>query len=606
MKHLFLFTIGPVQSFIAQARKTQDLYAGSQILSSLIKTAIDKVKENNRNDIMFPNTEGGAYPNRFIASIELEPQYLKQLGEGVEETVKGQFRKIANDSLKNADAVKYFNEKPKLKKAFEQQINQHLEIFWVFETITTEGGYAKAFENIEKKLGAIKNVRQFSQFTYNGIDSIGEKGRKCSLDGERNALFFGNDTNENYLKVKWNPHAIVLRNSNEIKLAKNEGLSAVSFAKRFYDTNGFPSTAKIALMESLSKIDEKTIKDFECVFGKKNLLCLLEKERCIEMNGEDWQPWDDQFYYEENLIEKNIPCKAQLEIAKTRLKDVQIAFKNQKVKFDKYYAILTFDGDNMGKWLSGEKTPHIDLKEFHIELAKCLSTFAKNAKIDNLKSEGRDVYAGGDDFLGFVNLHHLFDVLKRLRKDFDKYVNVPLKDKFSFNENLTFSAGVAIAHYKTPLNIVLNEATNMQKNAKNNSINKNALGIAVLKHSGESHQFTIEWGKNLMNIENLEALFLALKDDFSDKWIYNFAQEFALFVNKEEPIIKAEYREMMKTEIVRLMARACKHSGNLKKEKVKKLQEIVEPLLSSVDYCFKDFIELLNIANFMASKTNKR
>ena len=28
-QYLFLFTIGPVQSFIAQARKTRDLYAGS-------------------------------------------------------------------------------------------------------------------------------------------------------------------------------------------------------------------------------------------------------------------------------------------------------------------------------------------------------------------------------------------------------------------------------------------------------------------------------------------------------------------------------------------------------------------------------------------------
>lgn len=33
--YLFLFTIGPVQSFIAQARKTRDLYAGSKILGGL-------------------------------------------------------------------------------------------------------------------------------------------------------------------------------------------------------------------------------------------------------------------------------------------------------------------------------------------------------------------------------------------------------------------------------------------------------------------------------------------------------------------------------------------------------------------------------------------
>jgi len=35
-QYLFLFTIGPVQSFIAQARKTRDLYAGSAILGEII------------------------------------------------------------------------------------------------------------------------------------------------------------------------------------------------------------------------------------------------------------------------------------------------------------------------------------------------------------------------------------------------------------------------------------------------------------------------------------------------------------------------------------------------------------------------------------------
>lgn len=45
MEHLFLFTISPVQSFIAQARKTQDLYAGSLLLSELIDFAIHELKK---------------------------------------------------------------------------------------------------------------------------------------------------------------------------------------------------------------------------------------------------------------------------------------------------------------------------------------------------------------------------------------------------------------------------------------------------------------------------------------------------------------------------------------------------------------------------------
>ena len=44
-QYLFLFTIGPVQGFIAQARKTRDLYAGSAILGEIISAAIDQTKK---------------------------------------------------------------------------------------------------------------------------------------------------------------------------------------------------------------------------------------------------------------------------------------------------------------------------------------------------------------------------------------------------------------------------------------------------------------------------------------------------------------------------------------------------------------------------------
>ena len=46
--YLFLYTIGPVQSFIAQARKTQDLWCGSTLLSELSReTALHAQKKYN-------------------------------------------------------------------------------------------------------------------------------------------------------------------------------------------------------------------------------------------------------------------------------------------------------------------------------------------------------------------------------------------------------------------------------------------------------------------------------------------------------------------------------------------------------------------------------
>jgi len=73
MKHLFLFTISPVQSFIAQARKTQDLYAGSRILSELMKFAHKYITDNDKNaEIIFPQITNDkvSATHRILAIIE--------------------------------------------------------------------------------------------------------------------------------------------------------------------------------------------------------------------------------------------------------------------------------------------------------------------------------------------------------------------------------------------------------------------------------------------------------------------------------------------------------------------------------------------------------
>src|SRR5205823_2736084 len=52
-QYMLMFSLGPVQTFIAQARKTRDLWLGSYLLSKLMEAAmvgIDKLA----NEIVFP------------------------------------------------------------------------------------------------------------------------------------------------------------------------------------------------------------------------------------------------------------------------------------------------------------------------------------------------------------------------------------------------------------------------------------------------------------------------------------------------------------------------------------------------------------------------
>ncbi|MBT8419922.1 MAG: type III-B CRISPR-associated protein Cas10/Cmr2, partial [Gammaproteobacteria bacterium] len=80
------FTLGPVQEFVAQARRTRDFWAGSFLLSWLSAIAM-KTVENAGGEIIFPmpdpgfmaaltqgnassqNSKQGTVPNRFMAEI---------------------------------------------------------------------------------------------------------------------------------------------------------------------------------------------------------------------------------------------------------------------------------------------------------------------------------------------------------------------------------------------------------------------------------------------------------------------------------------------------------------------------------------------------------
>ncbi|MDZ7933941.1 MAG: type III-B CRISPR-associated protein Cas10/Cmr2 [Emticicia sp.] len=130
-KHLFLFTIGPVQSFIVQARKTRDLYSGSQILSDLIEFAIKKVGKEN---IIFPYPQSEHIPNRFLAIVEKDKSELEAYGKSIENAVKGNFEEKAINILND----KVGNYTDDFLDMYLKQINQHLEVYWVFKPITTD------------------------------------------------------------------------------------------------------------------------------------------------------------------------------------------------------------------------------------------------------------------------------------------------------------------------------------------------------------------------------------------------------------------------------------------------------------------------------------
>ena len=515
-------------------------------------------------------------------------------------------------------------------------------IFWAFQKIEDlqSSSFANAYEELERKVGAVKNVRSFYQFKYAGpfngfeyAESLGERGRKCSVDGVCNALFYRNVQGDNM------PYDLALeaRPLDSFYLNAGEGLSAVSFMKRFYPkSSSFPATAQVALMNDEKKLSESEKAILKCF---KKLLSPNKHEVLqaaidtfngglaneIKLNSLETinNNFDYQYLFKENLLEKNIPNPTQLYL----LHELQKKLENNLRT--KYYALVLFDGDNMGKWLSGafNKTKD-DLEDFHEKLSKSLSRFGEKAEntLQEAKLNGQTVYTGGDDFLGFVHIFHVFDVLKKLRQDFHEMVNDKLKSfKKDEKDNMTFTAGIVIAHYKTPFSEVLKKARLIEKKAKREG-DRNAFGITVLKHSGEIQEAVFKWDEkndNAFGYSNWESLqkvvhYISIeegeqgKGSFSNTFIQSLSTEFSKLTGISLEDIdfkikeKTSLNEALDIEIKRLVDRSLKRYESPEQDKKykKELTEAVQALWANAPAPrAQNFIHALHVADFITRKT---
>ncbi len=537
-KHFFLFTIGPVQSFIGEARKTQDLYGGSLLLSWMMNRAVSILNNKLNGQIIFPDNQiKESLPNRVLAiistdkiidlvnEIEIKKSEFPQDVDAIKWFGNYLIKEIKN--LWIEEGVNILEQTGKhtqqdLLKAWIRQLENHLELYWASYPGTD---YQKGFVEVHRLLGAAKHSRSYSQWE--------EQGKKCNLDGVRNALVYRpfDEENEKYKKRAYLDTVSEPITNN--LLSRGEGLSAISFTKRrfrYSSKNRFDSTTEIALLHCLEQLSD---------------LNPDLKSKIDEIKGVN-----TQLYYEENTMEPMITKILEDERSsenKDRIRSCQQAIekaaKDNKLLLSKYYSIVLFDGDNMGKWWNGddELIDPAKLEEYHQKLSGALAKFSGEAKTileSKAGKRGRLVYAGGDDFLGFINLEHLMDVLGELRERFDQTINGAIAPYRNKGKRMTFSAGVQIAHYKEPLRLVVKAVRDAEKAAKKWRTQKDACCISILRASGEPSMVivpfhTLEGPSVLSKISRFNALIARY---FSSKTTDKIGFEFSRFPLKETQV----------------------------------------------------------------------
>ena len=365
-RYLLLFALGPVQGFIAQARKTQDFYAGSYILSHLCRISLLRAEELGA-EVVFPNPQLQGLPNRFLVEVPAEDkERVIAIGREIERATREEFKRLAGTIVARMGL--------EVSPEFWEQIENTLETYWVSLPVGEED-YAETYRQLCFQMASIKNLRKFKQLKQ-------PPGRRCLLAGEHNVLFIRPKRNHRGLYA---PGAQRVGGEIPLKyLAEGEGLGAVAFVKRCADkyftenfVGEFAPTSKIALYNALDRLKKAdpsygplVKSDFD-----PSLIFALENDNKSVLDGGEME----------------IPSR------------IYEGLRKYGIPISPYYGLLVFDGDDVGKlYTEPALGPNCTLRSFHIELSRALAKFGHRVQNEILYPPvGRTVYAGGEDFVGF-------------------------------------------------------------------------------------------------------------------------------------------------------------------------------------------------------------
>jgi len=240
------FTLGPVQGFVAQARRTRDLWAGSYLLSYLAGFAMKASKESRceivipdvKNDLLYQAIAAGKKPGQTDDASQvgsLPNRFKAEVPDGVDgkvcvEAIAKKWGDIANEV--RTELNKLLDTAKVDPKIWHRQIDHHWDCAWVIS-------------DDDSVLDIRKNLRNHHPPP--------EPGEKCTVCGERqelSGLGMGSGKSRKEMGEWWGKVRVAVFDTEEggkvkgatlFDLKKNERLCAVCLVKRAFV---FPDIAK--------------------------------------------------------------------------------------------------------------------------------------------------------------------------------------------------------------------------------------------------------------------------------------------------------------------------------------------------------------------------
>lgn len=160
MRHLLSLSIGPVQDFIAAARRTADLHAGSQLLQRVVQAAAETLPAPSASSWgvgrVFPVTLGSGGSNKLLAVVGDDPAAAAAKAEQAAKAALSAAWADARDAM-GSQAVAVIDD-----DRAQRQVQEFLEFYAAWVPVT-EATYPQARLEVEALLAGTKSLRAFRQ-----------------------------------------------------------------------------------------------------------------------------------------------------------------------------------------------------------------------------------------------------------------------------------------------------------------------------------------------------------------------------------------------------------------------------------------------------------
>ncbi len=507
-------SIGPVQGFVAQSRRTRDLWGSSYLLSFLAAHAM-RGAEDAGGRIVQPVVDDdqlyrwvsavcegdppqgtpprvGSLPNHFIVEVGAKPakvadSAIRALEAAWQRACDAVWKKFVDRACPDGDGV---------RDIWNRQVGSFWEVTWAAGESAAGGGL----------LARRKHWRSHR--------SPDEPGDKCTvmhdlqeLSGFVGSAGAGDRTRQAGFWERVREH------TGPLDLRDNERLCAIALVKRLFpkvdrealgweaESWRWPSTVHVGARPWLHRVETAIPRQARAYaeMVKRVAPSGVVTERGPASAGSnntrtgDFPQLDANYYHREAVKNQRLcPFEGDADGAQDELDRLLKAIYESEDASGRrigpppsFYAILLADGDRLGRLLDklGGRC-----------VGQALATFTQGVPEIVREHDGETIYAGGDDVLAMLPVPGALSCAGSLS---DCY-----KSAFSAFEEApgaTLSAAIVFAHVRLPLGAVIRDAHRLLDEVAKDGNGRNSLAVGVLKPGGLNCQWTTTWTRPLPN-----------------------------------------------------------------------------------------------------------